>query len=162
MCLVIDTCCLATVFDRNNNDHHRFKPVLNWITKGQGSLIYGGRKYKKELKSAPRYISIIAELNKQGRVIELPDRQVDDIAKEVSEFVNRNDFNDEHLIAIVRVARCLVVCTDDIAAQSYLKQRDLYPRGVKRPKIYKNARHITLCCRENVVGKCKEQLDQRS
>lgn len=161
MCLIIDTCCLAKVFNKDNIEHDRFKPVLDWITKGQGSVIYGGGKYKRELRRAPKYLSILVELNRQGRVISLSDKEVDVIAEEVSSIVNRSDFDDEHLIAIVRVACCRVVCTDDKTAERYLKRSDLYPRGMKKPKIYKNVRQKTLCCKRYVVGKCMERLDQR-
>lgn len=157
MCLVIDTCCLAKVFDQSNSDHRRFAPVLNWITKGQGSIVYGGSKYTTELKRASKFIPILAELNRRGRVIRLPNKKVNAIAKQVKEFVNSGNFNDEHLIAIVRVARCVIVCTDDKAAEPYLKRRDLYPKGAKKPRIYKHEHHKSLCCSGNIVGVCKGQ-----
>lgn len=161
MCLVIDTSCLAKVLDINNRQHYRFEPVHKWITKGRGSVVFGGTKYKRELKNVPKYLGVLAELNRQGRVIQLSDPQVNRIAEEVSKTVNRNDFDDEHLIAIVRVACCVVVCTDDARAVPYLKRADLYPGGVKRPKIYKHAGHRVMCSNQNIVGVCKKRLDQR-
>ena len=44
MCLVIDTCCLAIVFDGGNKKHVKFVPVLKWVTEGKGRMIYGGTK----------------------------------------------------------------------------------------------------------------------
>lgn len=163
MCVVIDTCCLGPVLDQNNENHPRFRPILRWITKGNGSLIYGGCKYKKELKRAKRYLSLIAELDRMGKVIILADREVDELAKRLKCYIRKADFNDEHLVAIVQVARCGVVCTDDVAAQKYLVRSDLYPKGIKKPKIYKQARyHEGLCGGKYIVGICRQRIGKKS
>ena len=155
MCLVIDSDCIARVFDNENAEHPSFIPVLNWILKGRGSIIYGGKKYKKELRSAARYLKIIQELERQGKVVKLPDGEIDSVAQKLKRKVRRRDFNDEHLVAIVSVARCVVVCTRDQRAVHYLKMKDLYPKGVKVPKVYKGLRQKKLCRNEHIVGRCR-------
>ena len=83
------------------------------------------------------------------------DRTVDKTAAALKERVNDENFDDEHLVALVSVSKCRVVCTDDQRAYPYLKRGDLYPPGVKRPKIYRTARNADLCCAANVVDVCR-------
>ena len=52
MPIIVDTNCFANVFSRNATRHNEFEPVLNWILRGKGKLIYGGTKYKTELKKS--------------------------------------------------------------------------------------------------------------
>jgi hypothetical protein len=152
MCLVIDACCIAKVFDRGNRQHLNYAPVLEWVSNGNGCMIYGGTKYGIQLRGLPRYLGIIAELQRRGRAIVLPQAHVDAIADTLRAGITDPDFNDEHLIAIVIVSRCRVVCTEDKVAIVYLKRRQFYScHGMKRPKIYQSSRNRNLCCDENVV-----------
>lgn len=155
MCLVIDTCCLSHVFNKKNQNHKEYLPVLRWITQGKGCLIYGGEKYSKELISAKSYLRIFAELRRQGRALKLEDAKVDEEAKLAEKRVNQKDFNDEHLVALVVVSGCRVVCTDDNAAKKYLRLASSFPKGVKRPSIYNRHSHHKLCEQRNIVGVCK-------
>ncbi len=56
MCLVIDTCCLAIVFDGDNKKHDKFIPVLKWITEGRGRMIYGGQNMTLNLEELQRFL----------------------------------------------------------------------------------------------------------
>lgn len=144
MSIVIDTCCLSPVFDQSNDRHREFAPVLKWITVGSGRLVYGGKKYKAELSRAAKFVPVLAELSRQGRVLALPDAQVDRTASSVKRKAPDPSFNDEHLVAIVIVSQCRVVCSDDKVADRFLKLKDLYPGHVRPPKIYRSSRHVKL------------------
>jgi hypothetical protein len=62
----------------------------------------------------------------------------------------------EHLVAIVIVSRCCVVCTDDEMAIAYLRNPKVFRRyKVKRPKIYRHKTHVGLCCDANVAPVCR-------
>jgi hypothetical protein len=150
MCLVIDACCIPKVFDRGNQQHPNYAPVLEWVSNGNGRMIYGGTKYANELRKLQTYLGVIAELRRAGRTVELPKDKVDAIANRLKAEVNDAAFNDEHLIAIVIASRCCVVCTEDRAAISYLKQPHFYScHGMKKPKIYRSTRNENLCCNKN-------------
>jgi len=153
VCLVIDTCCLVKVFDPKNKEHYNFVPVWEWIHLGRGRMIYGGTKYLTELRQVTRILGLIGELSRKGRVKVLSRSAVDTIAQEIKAQVSHSEFNDEHLVAIVIVSRCHVVCTDDRKAMPYLKRKELYKdHGMKRPKIYQRRKtHERLCCDENVI-----------
>ena len=156
MCLVIDTDCLANVFEEKAKNHRGFVPVLNWIRTGKGRMIYGGTKYNTELGRATKVLGIVAELSKQRRTIKLSNDEVDPIAKGLKEKFPNPDFNDEHLAALVIVSRCCVVCTNDNVAITYLKRNDMFPAGVSRPKIYRGHKsHKDLCCDEYIVPICR-------
>lgn len=156
MCLVIDTCCLAMVFDEKNNRHYHFQPVLDWVTSGDGKMIYGGTKYKSELKEAYRYLGIVSELKRSRRAIELSDSDVDTLARRLKILVVDPEFNDEHIAALVIASRCCVVCTNDNTAISYLKRPALFsPYKMRRPRIYSSNHNRGLCCKHHIVAVCK-------
>ncbi len=153
MCLVIDACCIPKVFDGGNKHHHNFAPVLEWVTNGNGRMIYGGTKYATELQALGKYLKVIVELKKSGRAVQMPNADVDAIAATLKVQITDPAFNDEHLIAIVIVSRCRVVCTVDKVAIIYLKQPQFYScHRMKKPKIYQSIKNKNLCCDKNVVG----------
>jgi hypothetical protein len=150
---VIDVCCIPKVFDCENKHHPNYAPVFEWVSIGSGSMIYGGTKYGIELREIPRYIPILTELERAGRVVVLPHPRVDAIACALKEKVTDPAFNDEHLVAIVIVSRCRVVATEDRNAISYLKRAEFYScHRMKRPKIYQSIRNKNLCCDQNVIA----------
>lgn len=153
MCLVIDTCTVAKVFNEDAEEHKRFAPIRDWIISQDGKMIYGGRKYIKELGSSRR---IVVEMERRGKLVRLHDDRVDKIAKDLKRKEPAKRFDDEHLIAMVIVSRCCVICTDDARAMPYLKRKDLYPKKFKRPKIYQSAKHhSSFCATANVVKICR-------
>ncbi len=46
MCIIIDANALPSVLKREPE----LCPVFNWINEGKGKIVYGGTKYKEELK----------------------------------------------------------------------------------------------------------------
>jgi len=101
------------------------------------------------------YVRLFANLNRQGRLIEVDDKAVDLFAAKLKIKVKNRGFNDEHLVALVVVSRCRVICSDDKKAYPFLKRKSLYPSGVRPPKIFCHAKHKTLCCTDNIVAICR-------
>jgi hypothetical protein len=158
MCLVIDTCCLAIVFEGDNKKHGKFIPVLKWITEGKGRMIYGGTKYDTELGKTTKILGIVGELRKARRAIHLEAIQVDPIADALKAKCPEPEFDDEHIVALVLASRCCVVCTIDGTAMAYLDRVDLFrDYHVDRPKIYNGHKtHRKLCCDKHIVEICRE------
>src|SRR5262245_41416936 len=123
MCVVIDTCTFSKVFNKENKDHDRFSPILNWIMKKRGKIIIGGAKYGKEVVAHNGALRILSELEKINRITRIDSGKVDALAREIKKIEPAAKFNDEHLLAMVGMSRCRVVCTDDRIAISYLKRR---------------------------------------
>jgi hypothetical protein len=158
MCLVIDANCFGRVFDSSNKEHLSFIAVWNWINDGRGRMIYGGTKYCTELGAASRFLPIVAELERKGKTVHLGNVEVDTVATALKQRITDQDFDDEHLVALVIVSRCRVVCTKDTIAISYLRRNDVFAKhpGVTRPSIFRGHRkHAKLCCDKHIVGACR-------
>jgi hypothetical protein len=144
MCVLIDTSCLAAVFDVTNEMHKEFKPVYDWIISRKGRLLVGGSKYRQEVQRMRRFAELLTELARQRKVVNLNDSDVDAAARRASDLANDRDLDDEHLIGIVAVSRCPIVCTEDRRAMPFLKDPKLYPSGCNKPKIYSKKQNETL------------------
>lgn len=157
MCLIVDTCCISRVFNQDNAEHKHFAPALKWITDGKGKLIYGGTKYGIELRKCGEVlVRTVTELGRKMRLIEIDRDEVDRVAAELRRKVAKDDFDDEHIVALVILSRCCVVCTCDARAFPYLKRRDLYPKDVKRPAIYRGRpNNKDLCCEKYMAEICR-------
>lgn len=153
MCIIIDVNVFGAVFDKDNAQHADFSPVKIWVTKKKGFLVFGGAKYIDELERATRYHKILVELKKMGRVKQIKRDVVDADNALVDEMLAGTDCDDSHLIALVRVSGCRLICSNDISADRYLKKRKLYPKekGLKPPSIYRSKKHKKLLCQKNIV-----------
>jgi hypothetical protein len=158
MCIVIDSCTISIVFNPNSAEHKEFLPVLEWVTTGCGKMIYGGRKYKDELSKLGKYIGIISQLKRAGKIIEVSESQVNDVEKQVSKLVSDKDFDDPHIVAIVIVSGCKVVCTTDTRSIKYLKNSVFYRAPIKKPKIYTGLRNKKLLTSKYYSDICKPEI----
>lgn len=156
MCVIVDTCCIPLVFDVKALDHARFAPLFAWIKSPHGRLIFGGTKYNRELRGMTKFLKLFLEYSKQGKLVRLEDSEVDDFASKAKSLVTSKAFNDEHLVGMVAVSRCRVVCTDDKEAIPFITRQDLYEAVPMRPpKIYNRRSHRHLCNPKNVVSLCR-------
>ncbi len=157
MCIVIDSDTLSCVFNENNSKHRLFKPVKDWVSEGEGKVVLGGSTYKKELSKMPRYIGFINSLDKKRRVVRIPSSEVDEYEDKLKVKVPEKSFDDAHILAIVAISKCLLVCTQDSKSLKYLKSVDLYPKHCARPKFFMGSDKspVALLCRENIADICK-------
>lgn len=157
MCLIIDACCIHCVFNDSSTGHNNFKPILEWIINKEGKIIYGGTKYKNELKKAiGKYRRLFQLLESKGKIILLDDAKVDGTQKEIEALEINPDFDDPHLIAIIIESGCRIICTNDKRAIRFLKDTSLYPCSRMRPKIYSSKRNEPLIKdSRNMVAMCK-------
>jgi hypothetical protein len=155
MCIVIDTNVLANVFNKNAENHNEFKPVLEWILFGKGKIVYGGSKYKRELLMARKYFRLFVELKRKSKIIELDCQSVDNKQNEVSNMLVHRDFDDPHLVAILIISRCRLICSEDSRAFPFLKDGAYYPKHMVRPKIYCRESNKDLLCDNNIAEICK-------
>lgn len=153
MCIIVDTCCLAPVFDVECKDHPNFKSVLDWIVNGKGKFLYGGTTYEKELKH--RFASLLKEFTKVGKARALPKDDVDAYEKALKTKVADKDFDDPHLIAMVAVSGCKLICTTEKRAVPYLKNQKLYPQHIEPPKLYSSSVNKNLLCDQHMADICK-------
>jgi hypothetical protein len=136
MCIIIDVNAIPSVFNLQASDHQEFRPVMKWIRYGKGKMVYGGTTYRQELRQLRSYLGLIAEYNKAGKVIEIEDREVDEAEGVLINKINDPKCNDCHIIAIVIVSGCRLVCSKDRQSFDYIKDRSLYCGNARPPSLY--------------------------
>lgn len=157
MCIIVDTNCLASVFDKKSDKHQEFEPVLEWITKGKGKFIYGGSKYLAELSKATKYLRIINILKKSGKTIIANKDIVDKEQKRIEQSITDEDFDDPHLPAIVIASKCKLICSVDTRSIKFVTCSKLYPKGIEVPKYYTSSKNKNLLC-DKYIPKCYKPL----
>ena len=150
MCLVLDTNTFSYMFP-GNALHNEYKPILLWVKNDDGFFVYGGSRYKNELFRTRRFLSLFTELRRGGKVKEVNGALVDRHQKIVEEKVRKRGFNDGHLIAIFRVSKCKILCSNDRKSFEHIKNSTLYLKGQNPPVIYTGKRNRDLLCRKNIV-----------
>lgn len=174
MCIIIDKDTFSPVFSKDSEKHYDFKPVLDWVTKGYGKIVYGGETYNNELKQAHKYTKIFRLLRDAGRAVNISDKEIDEMEDEikkdlklkleehlkitVTDYDLTNVFNDTHIISIVIVSKCRIVCTHDNGLKKFLKIPNFYPDGVDIPKIYSHRVNRNLLNSDNIADACKPCL----
>ncbi|MBC7552878.1 MAG: hypothetical protein H7257_02755 [Taibaiella sp.] len=151
MCIIVDTNTLPSVFDKNSDNHAAFKDVLNWVYYGKGKLVYGGTKYKNELK---KYLAIILEYRKAGKAVYVNDADVDAEAQRLASLLQHPDFDDAHLVALLRVSGCRLICSLDSRAYPYFTHNMFFEGSSKKPKIYTGSRNKELLADKYIVSIC--------
>ena len=154
MCFVLDANVFGALFDSNNLNHSDFRPALDWVVYGKGKMVYGGSKYKTEMRAARKYIRFFAALEKAGKIVHLCDVDVDRVEKEIADAELDKNFNDPHLVAIVIVSGCKIICTNDKSAIPYLKKSEFYKGKTRKPKIYQSKKNIRLLTDKYISSIC--------
>ncbi len=166
MCIVIDTCAFASTFNINALDHSEFSPVLKWLAEGKGKIVYGGARYKMELGKARNYYKFFRTLERSGKVVLVDDTKVDRIEKQIQQIIASNSsyhqFNDTHIVAIIIISKCLLVCTKNLRHTKFIRRSEFYPRGIKRPSIYCGKRNENLLNDSYIANICKPTIQGSS
>ena len=115
-------------------------------------MVFGGTKYANELSMMRKYIALIQELTRQRKVVVLDKQRVDDAEHLIKEMEADPDFDDPHLVAIVKISGCKVVCSLDARADRFIQAREFY--GARGPSIYRSRDHGHLLRDCNIVGAC--------
>jgi hypothetical protein len=144
MCIVVDINTLALVFNHESKEHAEFSPVKKWIEEGRGFLVYGGTKYKNELKKTFRYLRFIRQMRDGGQAISICDSVVDKLEEEVRRNMQGAECDDQHIIALLGAARCSLFCSGDLRSFKFVKDRRLYPRGMHRVRVYSSSKNSDL------------------
>lgn len=136
MAIIVDTNCFARVFCRNNKEHGEFAPVLDWIVCGNGFLVYGGSKYKQELRDAMKFMRFFNMLKAAKKAIAFEDAPIDKLQARYEQLIQDPDFDDPHLPAIVFVSKCRLICTKDRRSYRFVTSPRLYPKRFHVPMYY--------------------------
>ncbi len=151
MCIVIDTNSLASVFNKDCADHVDFQPVFDWILTGKGIIVYGGSTYITELQNTSTYLRLIIDLEKARKVAHINDDLIDQEEIRISKISKKQKFNDKHLVAIISVSRCRLICSKDMESFPFILDKKFYPKKCKVPKIYSRKANSRLLTKVNIV-----------
>ncbi len=155
MCIIIDINCLSNVFDAESQKHKDFKPILDWILNRNGKIVCGGTKYREELKKVQKYNKLLINLTSSGKVVWIEDKKVDQEQKKVQDKLSHRNFDDPHIVAIIIVSKCKLLCSNDNKSFEFIKNHIFYPKGVNKPLIYTRQKNEDLLCDSNISNCCK-------
>ena len=139
MCIIIDANSLYDL-KRPTEDG---KPVLNWLLRGKGGLVVGG-KLKREMMRAGFEQTMIT-LDRAGRLKKLDDSGVDDLAKEITD-KGKCRSNDGHVIAAACLSGCRLLFSKDKNLHADAKNKEVLSPTAS---IYqsKDHQHLLTECR---------------
>lgn len=158
MCIIVDTNNLGRVFNPKNSEHSEYIPVFDWILKGSGKLVIGGSTFDKEISLNRWFLPFLSQLSRIGKVIKIDNEKVDELTDHISKEVKfHRDFDDQHIVSLLAVSGCKLICSDDSRAYPYFTKSDFYNHG-HRPKIYSSSRNKDLLTENNICEKCKPLL----
>ncbi|HUZ75305.1 MAG TPA: hypothetical protein VMU87_20160 [Stellaceae bacterium] len=108
MCIIVDANSLHNLTGPTENG----KPVLQWLLRGRGGLIVGG-KLKRELVRGG-FTETMIVLDQAGRLKRLDDGKVDELTKKI-QAEGKCCSNDFHVIAAAIISGCRLLYTRDKA-----------------------------------------------
>ncbi len=155
MPIIVDTNCFANVFSRTSAKHKDFEPVLSWVVEGKGLIIYGGTKYKRELKKAKKYLTIFRLLKEVGKVVYKLDDEIDELQNKIEAQKESSLFNDVHLLAISAVTKCRIICSEDTTSIPFVTDKKYLPKGTIKPVYYTSIKNKNLLCDKYVDDSLK-------
>ena len=150
MCIVADPPTLVPMFKVTDPEHLAFAPVRNWVVDGPGKFVIGGTKYKTELMAVASIIAFLKELEKRGKIIRKSDSDVDAEESAVKLIEPTKDFDDPHLVALVRLTGCKLICIRDPRSHRFLRAAKLYRATRDRPRLYTRAKNASLLTLPNI------------
>jgi hypothetical protein len=128
VCIIVDANLASLVFAAPTRPD--FEPIIRWIDEGDGKLVVGGRN-GHELNKVSAAARRIREWD---ALVDSETNRVKSLGICVSD--------DQHVIALARVASVRLVCSGDGDLHTDVKNKDLLdkPRG----QVYQNASHSSL------------------
>lgn len=167
MCIVIDANVFSSIANKEASTHAEFRPLIQWISSGKGKIVFGGTKYGEEVAKNRRYSEWLVELERNRKIVPIDHKLVDPLMDFLADTVSGPDYDDHHIVSILLVSGCRLVCSEDkglhsliyVCYQPQLKKlvTDNCPNVKKpiRPKIYQKKKHSPLLCDENIAECCR-------
>jgi len=152
MCIVVDVNVIPCVFDAENAKHNQYKPVLDWIIDGKGKLVIGGTSFLGELEKLPKYLKFFQVLNTAKKVVYVDNNLIDNERDRVRQLATDNDFDDPHLIGLLKISGCKLICTNDHRMKKYIP---IFFSNRERPRFYTKSKNCNLLCDSNIAPICK-------
>lgn len=155
MCIIADPPTFTPMFKSTDPEHGVFSPVREWVINGPGKFVMGGSTYQRELLAVKSIIPLLGELEKKRKVIRWSEVAVDGDEKTVKEIEPAKNFDDPHLVSLVRLTGCRLICIRDPRAHRYLRSAKFYRALKGRPRLYTRVKNSALLCTKHIAPCCK-------
>jgi hypothetical protein len=171
MCIVIDSDVFSPLVNPQASNHREFQPVFEWIVSGRGKVVYGGTKYREEVSKHRDFRGFLVQMEHKGKTVNVNCADVDSVEIALSQAMQGPGFNDHHndhhIVAIVVVSTCKLVCSNDTGlhalistcystgARTLIKRLSPHSGSIRCPKIYKGRRHRALLSDRNIAKCCQ-------
>ncbi len=149
MCTVIDADTFSYFCNPDSARYSDFQPVRDWIENSSCKIVYGGTDYGNHLKNHQRFLRHLTEQEHKGKIERLNNYEVDRVTDAIKANYTRADFDDHHIVAIVLISRCKVVCSLDSGLKNLIDEcysysssgrttinRQLRIGSLRKPSIY--------------------------
>ena len=152
MCFVLDVNSFHRMFDPNTTGYAAFSALRDWLyDHPRTSLVIGGTRYRNEVDKLSKYFSKLVELKRARKLSEVRDDVVDAEECRLKKIVQHRDFDDPHIIGLFCASGCVIFSSHDKRADPFVKMKILYPKGQRRPSIFRSVQHASLLCDANIV-----------
>ena len=148
MCTVIDADTFSYFCNPDSAMYSDFQPVRDWIENSNRKIVYGGMDYRNHLSNHKKFLGYLMEQSRKGKIERLNNYEVDRVTDAIKANYTRADFNDHHIVAIVLLSRCKLVCSRDnglknlidicySSSGSTIIKSQLRIRNLRKPSIYR-------------------------
>jgi|LQAB01.1.fsa_nt_gi predicted nucleic acid-binding protein len=149
--IVIDTNTFSSISNETANDYAEFKPIIHWVkTAGGACFVYGGTKYKAELIKVRSMLALFDQFKKANKVVTINSDLIDAYEAKLEGINQQAAFNDKHLVSVIEISNCRLLCTKDEEAMPFIKDAQFYETS-SPPKLYTGERNRDLLVSGNIV-----------
>ena len=154
MNLLIDTNVFSVLFESKHAEFANFAVANRCLFLCKGKMYIGGTTFGNEINSERnkegkpnhliKYRKYLSELRKANRLIALDKKTVDKEEARIRAIEPNPDFDDPHVIACAILGKVQIICTNDKRSDKFVLDKKFYPKGFRRPKIYRDKRNVHL------------------
>jgi predicted nucleic acid-binding protein len=156
--MLIDANLIPVFFNKENEKHKKYLPVLKWFISGKAKIVIGGGYYyKKEIaKNLCSYLALFKNLTDIGKTHFCASNEVDEQTDKIRKQETDTDFDDPHIIALLRISAAKIFCSEDERSFKFVKDKKFYAENQEIPKILSLTTHessLGLLTDENICSK---------
>jgi hypothetical protein len=136
VCIIID----ANVAHKMAAETEDAKPVVDWVTEGDGHVVTGGKNWT-ELFAVTKLRRWLRALSQAGRLQQIAR---EDVAAQqaIVEATNLCVSDDPHVVALARVSKVRLLYSEDQALHTDFQNRELVPTPKGRIYQVKEHKHL--------------------
>jgi hypothetical protein len=147
MCVVVDADTFTYFSNPHSSRHGEFQPIIKWVRDSNCKYVYGGTTYTNQLNKHKDFRDFLKTMWQAGKTVDIGRQKVDQTERVIRQTITGPGYNDHHIVAIVLISRCKVVCSLDSGLKNLIDEcysssgrttimRQLGIRKPRKPNIY--------------------------